>query len=86
MKMIFFSNANKTHFHFKGFVLSFVLKARVSGTRKWPNNLGVCVSDISAMYRVFQKFVPIFSSLYFFFFFNVFIDNHINHLFTVQSC
>ena len=40
MKMILYSNANKTHFHFKGFVLSFVFKVRVSGTRKWPNNLG----------------------------------------------
>ena len=38
--MILYSNANKTHFHFKGFVLSFVFKERVSGTRKWPNNLG----------------------------------------------
>ena len=55
--MILYSNANKTHFHFKGFVLSFVFKVRVSGTRKWPNNL------VSAMYRVFQKFVPIFLHL-----------------------
>ena len=35
---------------------------------------------------VFQKFVPIFSSLYSFFFFNILIDNHTNHLFTLQSC
>ena len=33
--MILYSNTNKTHFHFKGFVLSFVFKVRVSGTRKW---------------------------------------------------
>ena len=36
--MIFYSHANKTHFHNKGFALSLVYKRRVSGTRKWPNN------------------------------------------------
>ena len=36
MKMIFNYDANKTHFHNKGFALSLVLKVRVSGTRKWP--------------------------------------------------
>ena len=29
MKMMFYSHANKTHFHENGFALSFVLKARV---------------------------------------------------------
>ena len=29
-------DANKTHFHNKGFALSLVLKVRVFGTRKWP--------------------------------------------------
>ena len=33
---LFYSHANKTHFHNKGFALSLVLKARVSETRKWP--------------------------------------------------
>ena len=37
MKMIFNYDANKTHFHNKGFALSLVLKVRVFGTRKWPN-------------------------------------------------
>ena len=36
MKMIFNYDANKTHFHNKGFALSLVLKVRVFGTRKWP--------------------------------------------------
>ena len=40
MKIILYSNANKIHFCFKGFLLSLVFKVRVSGTPKWPNNLG----------------------------------------------
>ena len=36
MKMIFNCDANKTHFHNKGFALSLVLKVRFFGTRKWP--------------------------------------------------
>ena len=36
MKMIFNYDANKTHFHNKGFALSLVLKATFFGTRKWP--------------------------------------------------
>ena len=35
MKMIFNYDANKTHFHNKGFALSLVLKVRVFGTPKW---------------------------------------------------
>ena len=34
--MIFDSHAKKTHFQYKGFALSLVLKVRVFGTRKWP--------------------------------------------------
>ena len=36
MKMIFNYDANKTHFHNKGFALSLVLKVRFFGNRKWP--------------------------------------------------
>ena len=36
MKMIFNYDANKTHFHNKGFALSLVLKVRFFGTRKCP--------------------------------------------------
>ena len=36
MKMSFHYDANKTHFHNKGFALSLVLKVRFFGTRKWP--------------------------------------------------
>ena len=36
MKMIFYSQANKTHFHKKGFALSLVLKVRAFGTQTWP--------------------------------------------------
>ena len=35
MKIIFYSHANKIHFHIKGFALSRVLKVKVFGTRKW---------------------------------------------------
>ena len=38
MKMSFYSHANRTHFHNKGFALSLVLKVRFFGTRKWPIN------------------------------------------------
>ena len=34
MKMIFHSQANKTHFHKKVFALGLILKVRVFGTRK----------------------------------------------------
>ena len=40
MKMIFNCDANKTHFHNKGFALSLVLNVRYFGTRKWPIDLG----------------------------------------------
>ena len=39
MKMSFNCDANKTHFHNKGFTLSLVLKVRFFGTRKWPINV-----------------------------------------------
>ena len=34
-----YSHANKTHFHKKSFAFNLVLKVRVSGTRKWLNQL-----------------------------------------------
>ena len=38
LKVIYYSHANETHFHKKGFALhSLVLKVRVFGTRKWLN-------------------------------------------------
>ena len=36
VKMSFNYDANKTHFHNKGFALSLVLKVNLFGTRKWP--------------------------------------------------
>ena len=36
MKMSFYSHANKTYFHDKGFAPSLVLEVRVFGTRNWP--------------------------------------------------
>ena len=36
MGMIFYSHANKTHFHKKGCALGLILKVRVFGDRKWP--------------------------------------------------
>ena len=41
MKMSFFSHANKTHFHNKGFALSFVLKVRFYTHFKSCHPLGV---------------------------------------------
>ena len=38
MKTIFYSHADKTHFHKKSFALRLVLKVREFGTRKWLNN------------------------------------------------
>ena len=36
MEIIFHSHSNKTHFHKKVCVPSFILKVRVFGIRKWP--------------------------------------------------
>ena len=36
MEMIFYSYANKNHFHKNGCALDLILKVRVFGTRKWP--------------------------------------------------
>ena len=36
MEIIFYSHANKTHFHKKGCAPSLILKVRVFGTRNWP--------------------------------------------------
>lgn len=35
IKIIFYSHANETHYHRKGFALTLVFKVRVFGTRKW---------------------------------------------------
>ena len=35
-KMIFYSHANKTHYHKKGWALGLILKVRVFETQKWP--------------------------------------------------
>ena len=43
MKMIFNYDANKTHFHNKGFALSLVLKVRFFRTRKWPIDTKVSI-------------------------------------------
>ena len=40
--MSFNYDANKTHFHNKGFALSLVLKVKLFGTRKWP----ICLAQI----------------------------------------
>ena len=42
--MSFHYDANKTHFHNKGFALSLVLKVRFFGTRKWP--IALCVLEL----------------------------------------
>ena len=39
MKMIFLSNANKTHFHKKDRALGLILKIKDFGTPKWPTGV-----------------------------------------------
>ena len=46
---VFYSHANATHFHKKGFALSLVLKTRVFGTRRRP---------ITIRKQVWNKFSP----------------------------
>ena len=46
VKMVFYSYADKTHFHKKGFVLSLVLKVRASGS--WLGN-GLFIRGISEL-------------------------------------
>ena len=41
----FYSHANRTHFHEKGFALGLVVKVRVFGTRKWPVSVSRCGWD-----------------------------------------
>ena len=47
----FYSRANKTHFHKKGFALSLVLKVRVFGTRYW-------LIQNSSIWEVMQQIRP----------------------------
>ena len=53
MKMIFNYDANKTHFHNKGFALSLVLKVRFFGTRKWP--IGLYPSSLSVIFQIWRE-------------------------------
>ena len=43
LKMMFYSHANETHFHKKGFAqaLGLVSKVRVFGTQTWPFNVAI---------------------------------------------
>ena len=52
MKITFHYDANKTHFHNKGFALSLVLKVRFLGTRKWP--IRACVL-LQLFYKMFSN-------------------------------
>ena len=45
MKIIFYSHVDKTHFQKQSFALSLVLKVRVFGTRKWPIDSLLTLSD-----------------------------------------
>ena len=60
MKMIFNYDANKTHFHNKGFALSLVLKVRFFGTRKWPigfltRSLKLCLVEKRSINANFKR-------------------------------
>ena len=52
MKIIFYSHANKTHFHKKGFALSLVLKVRVL---ELENGLSLVFCRLSALLAVNER-------------------------------
>ena len=53
MKMMSYSNANKTYFHKKSFALSLVLKVRVFGTPKWATHTKC--SMVRHQYPIFRR-------------------------------
>ena len=55
IKMSFHLLANKTHFHFKGFVLDLVLKQRQKATRKW--NISQQFRTLTLFYHDFDRYV-----------------------------
>ena len=56
-KWWFFSHANKTHFHNKGFALGLILKVRVFGTRKWPINIrAFCIGNSIIFGDIWHKY------------------------------
>ena len=53
----FFSHANKTHFHNKGFALGLILKVRVFGTQKWPiNRPAFCIGNGMIFSDIWRKY------------------------------
>ena len=60
MKMIFHSNANKTHFHKKDRALGLILKIRDFGTGKWPTG----VQFVSPPVTMLNQNPTILSSFY----------------------
>ena len=65
MKMIFYSDANKTDFQKKGFAFRLVLKVRVFGNLKWPISFlvdyylnvphrGRVMSDLTGQYHALK--------------------------------
>ena len=48
----FYSNANKTHFHQKGFAITLVLKVRVLEVGKWPKSPGVEFLETAPKFRM----------------------------------
>ena len=57
MEMIFYSHANKTHFHNKGFALGLILKVRVFRTRKWPiNRHAFCIGNSMIFSDIWRKY------------------------------
>ena len=61
MKTIFYSHADKSHFHKRRFSLSLVLKMREFGTRKWPNNK-IKLRGLAALFCPFFIYQYHFSS------------------------
>ena len=52
VEMSFNYDANKTHFHNKGFALSLVLKVKLFGTRKWPIKRWLCWCTKTALWEL----------------------------------
>ena len=55
MKMIFYSHANKTYFHHKGFEISLVLKVRVFGACKWPSNRQIQLGYYTTLFSLCEE-------------------------------
>ena len=94
MEMIFYSRANKTHFHKKGFALGLILKVRGFETRKWPigsffycllTSHSVPVSEICQFISLFCLIFPPFCTAFTIYYIGLLSCNKINIQYIFQS-